>query len=73
MPSTYIETERKMEDIETGQVRTHIVIFLTMTALYALDFIPTEKFSAALLAYNAVMTGAIYFKLNRKSKDHGQE
>lgn len=63
-----------MEDIETGNVRIHIVIFLTMMLMWGLNFIPTDKYEAGMLTYIAIMTGAIYFKINRhgKKNDAGQ-
>lgn len=60
-----------MDDFETGQVKTHIIIFITMIAMYVLGLIPTDKFDTALLTYIAIMTGAIYFKINRDGKRKG--
>ena len=57
-----------MEDLETGQVRIHLVVFFVMMGMYVIGLVETEKFNTALLAYIAVMNGAIYFKMNRNGK-----
>lgn len=57
-----------MEDLETGQVRIHLVVFFVMIGMYVIGLVETEKFNTALLAYIAVMNGAIYFKMNRNGK-----
>lgn len=51
---------------DTGNMRIHIVVFLTMILLYALNFVSTEKYEAALQTYMAIMVGAIYFKIKRR-------
>lgn len=63
-----------MEDLGTGQVRIHLVVFFVMLGMYAIGLVQTDKFNTALLAYIAVMNGAIYFKMNRngKEKDAGR-
>lgn len=64
-----------MEDLGYAQLKTHVIIFFVLVAMYVLNFIPTEKFITAMLTYNAVMTGAIYFKINSngKRKDTGAD
>lgn len=57
-----------MEDLETGQVRIHLIVFFVMIGMYVIGLVETEKFNTALLAYIAVMNGAIYFKMNRNGK-----
>lgn len=51
---------------DTGHIRIHIVVFLTIVALYALNFVSTEKYEAALLTYMAAMVSAIFFKIKRQ-------
>lgn len=51
---------------DTGHIRIHIVVFLTMIALYALNCVSTEKYEAAMQTYTAIMVGAIYFKMKRQ-------
>ena len=62
-----------MEEFETGQVRMHLVVFLVMIGMYAIGLVDKDKFDTALLAYIAVMNGAIYFKMNRNGKEKNTE
>lgn len=51
---------------DTPHIRIHIIVFLTIMVLYALNMVNTEKYVAVLQTYMAIMVGAIYFKIKRQ-------